>query len=542
MKLRFKFLFISILMIVLGGPVFAQVKRSVDLELEVVEGATAYEIELYSTRTKKKTTFKMKEPRWQANIRNGNYTMRLRSYDTRGVPGPWSESSDFAILLPGPQLQSPIADTVIKTDENNEFKIELKWTAITGAEKYELVIIPDVGEKIIEIVDENKIKTKLPVAKSYTWTARAYVGEEKGEPSKSETFTLIGKKISKPEVEKPTDIFVDVVKWEKPDFADKYKYALSHKTDDGKWAVMDAKAETANTSVMIPVEFPGGRYKLSVKAFGQKREDSSTSSIEFDVYVGNRAPAAIEDAKLRASLDYPKSYYFIASLLLTFINYESTYNTSAGDTQLGTRFDGAWSGTGRLGVGYISPKSNIGLVGILDYSGVDVDVDESAKESIETQNYGSFEGHAIWRYTWGRNMLRASSGIFYRELPFMEQKNGLSTEISVENISYYGAHVGFDFWRPFTSRLGAQLNARYYMGLGASQMPENSDGGDINASMLQVGLLGSYKIYTDVIGFFGLVYKSENVSFAPKSNAVSGDEQTISSEGPFVNMHLEWGF
>src|SRR5437868_4889588 len=75
----------------------ANSQRSVELEIEAVDGASSYEIELISMQNKKVLNFKMKTPLWKAKVKPGLYEMRLRSYDSRGVPGEWSENEKFAV-------------------------------------------------------------------------------------------------------------------------------------------------------------------------------------------------------------------------------------------------------------------------------------------------------------------------------------------------------------------------------------------------------------------------------------------------------------
>lgn len=516
-------------------------KRQVSLELETVEGAISYEVELTSKSSGNTQTFKMKTPIWKAAIRPGEFTLRLRSYDSRGVPGVWSEQLPFVVKLPGPQLLAPIAETEIKTNEEKYYDTEFKWQTVQGTSKYRLEITPE-GQTtpITDTFSENQGKINLPVANRYTWKVIpiSKSGEEGESQETPGRFTLIGKALNTPTIEKPEDIWVQFVKWEKPDYAEKFTYILQRKDEAGAWQKVEMKENYLASEIPLDTQYPGGAYRLAVKAVGHLRDTSKVARIDFNVYKGDRSPAVVEDAKLRYSLEKPTPWYFVASYLITQINYLGE-NPNAGP---GARVNyNALGGTGRLGLGYITPKTDRGYLGLIDLSGFTV-----ADQNV---TYASAEAHYIWRYTWGRNMLRPSAGLFYKELVEAQDEDPFSPGVGqykMQKISYLGPHAGFDFWRPFTPKLGFQVNARVYYGAMGMSSP---NGRDQNAEVsFQLGLMGSYKIKPNIIGFMGWAHRSDRASYestpsdGTTSLAPAGSNQVIQIDGDYFNLLLEWGF
>ena len=518
----------------------ASSKRQIHLEFEEIEGASSYELELTSARTKKSQLFKMKTAKWSAEIKPGNYELKIRSVDKRGVPGEWSEGQPFVVKLPGPVIQYPTAQLEIKTNEEDKYDLPLKWESIPGINQYRVDITnTDNKNKFTESFGENHGTLTLPVAHNYSVlvTPIADNGQEGEAQDQPITFSLIGKKIHPPEIEKPEDIWVTELKWEKPEYTENYSYVLQRRTDAKAWETVETQKNFGQENLKFGLDKQGGHYRLAVKAEGRLRETSNFAIREFDVYSGDRSPASVEEAKLRYSLEKPTPWYFVASYLLTNVSYLGVNPEVPSSSHL--RYT-ALGGTGRLGLGYIPPNKNLGFLGLVDLSGFTIE--------NKNQTYASAELHAVWRYTQGRNLLRASSGLFYKEL--VESKKIDTTPTSSyfthAKIAYAGPHAGFDFWRPFSPKLGLQLNARIYTSLVGITTP---NGRKISPEIFyQLGFLGSYKIKPEVTGFLGWAYRLDKATYESSptgsngSQAPSGSTQQVQIEGNYLNLLLEWGF
>lgn len=510
-------------------------KRSIAIELEEVEGATTYEIQLISNSSGKSSSFKMKKPEWTAQIKPGEYKFKLRSFDSRNVPGPWSEEVPLVIKTVGPDLIFPEPDARVLTKTKDQYELEFKWEGIPNAKSYRLEVLP-VGseEKLIRDFDENTGKIELPVAKSYTWTVRAISksGIEGEAQEKPGSFSLIGDVLDTPEIERPEDIYVESIKWTKPEYAEQISYVLSKQNGDKKWEKIESDLNSDKTEIPFDTKLPGGRYRLAVQAEGQLREKSKVAKIDFEVYKGDRSPASIQEVKLRDSLEKPTRWYFIASWMLSNIEYTGIDGSRGNQTSQYNTF----GGTGRLGLGYINEKRGRGLFGIFDLSGYTINGD--------VVNWAAAELHYVWKKSWGRNLFRPSAGIFYKELKETTALGPNRDTYKHELISYGGPHLGFEFWQPVTSKLGWQVNARMYYGMFDIDTPANSQQSPQTSE--QIGFMGSYRLSQKMMGFVGLTHRTDRAVYkttGPAEGAtVTGPNQEIEISGSYLNFLLEWAF
>lgn len=537
MKLGFLFLFLTLMG---AGELFAaDFRRTVDLEWEPVDGSPYYEIEvskhLGGGKKKDPQIFKVPKAAWNGKLKPGQYEMRLRSFDSRYVPGDWSEPSAFWVKLPAPVQTAPAMDFEYKAPDADETDVDFAWEAVNGADKYKIEIkaIRSPWTKT-KVVKDTKTSISVPVAEAFLWRVSALLpDDEEGDAGENwRKFTIVGKSLETPKIAVPSTEFVRELTWDKSEFADKYEFKILHQGEGG-WKQVE-EGVTKKSEVKFKQKYKGGQYRLVVKALAPARAPSQESVIEFNVYNGDRSPAAVKEAQMREAIEKPTNWYSIFSYFLTKINYVGV-NKEVGQQ---SKYD-AVGGTGRIGIGYVLPKSNWGFFGIADMSGF----------VIGTQNFtfASGELHGVWRtYLGTRTQLRATGGLFYKELPETIPQG--SNTYSMSKVSGIGPHIGFDLWQPVSMKLGLQLNARvYYNAVGAS-IP-NGQAYVPNVSY-QAGLLGSLKLSRDVTGFAGYAYRLDNMGYNARvdrsstnpSNANAGDINTVSITGHYMNFLLELGF
>lgn len=558
------------------GPARAQediAKRSISLSWEEIPDSTSYDLELTRVLpdgTKRKPMlFKSKSNEWSGKIPPGTYEMRLRAIDDRSVPGDWSEASRIPVKLPAPTMDAakPAANAQLKVGEDIEAMIPFEWAPIPGAKKYKVEVFADDGkvapannvpadgenadsearspaaeapvEKAEPIATETFEKTsgsiKLPVAKSYKWRVIGISSEDVvgDEPAEGVPISVIGKKLAVPEVPKPDSKFVTKIGWKGSEYAQKYDYVLTRKDRGGRWEVLEKKNQTEATEIQLDPKRPGGTYKLQVKAYGALRESSPTKVIEFPVYEGLRTPAAIETAMLREAMEKDFDRYFIATYLLSNLDYVGR------NKEFGAKADyQALAGTGRLGYGYM-PKGKWGMLATLDMGGV----------IINGKNYtfAAAEMQAIWRrYISQATQWRVSGGWFLRQIP--EARGFTKENVDITNIGQMGPTLGTQFWHSISYKLGVQLNLQSNMAMMKMSTPS---GGDLVPSLsYQLGLLFSYRLKENMTGFAGLAqrkdlakYKAKPYAGGSEQNfAASGDVNEVTMTGNYLNLYLEWGF
>ena len=514
--------------------------KKLTIEWEEVVGSHSYEVEVFqildASDVKKVGLFQMQNTAWDADLSPGKYQFRIRSLDIRGVPGTWGAFTVFTVSPPPPDLLSPKNDDKIQTEQEDKFAVNFSWTPVKGASSYKLEIFQDEESSPLRFdVTNTKYSQSLPVAKSYRWQVSSMDADKKlGDPVKNQfSFSLFGKKLENPEIEIPESEFATRIQWKKPKKTELFSYSLSRKRSNGSWELLEKNLNYKSNFLEINPKHPGGTFQLKLKANAKLRPSSDIQTMEFPVYAGERTPKAIETAKLRKALERDKENYFIATYLVSSLNY-------AGDNkETGNRV--AYSvlgGTGRLGYGYM-PKTKWGFLTILDHGGVNL------KQKIYT--YSSIEAYGVWRrYLSQATQLRIFSGLFIKETP--EATTLDLTEVSVKKVQHLGPVLGLQFWTSFNYKYGFQFNFQLNESLLKLSTPNGKD--LVPSATYQIGAMGSYKLKENLTGFAGLAYRVDRVVY--KSKAYSGDSEinfanegdinSVLMTGTYLNLYAEWGF
>jgi hypothetical protein len=530
------------MLVCVGAPLAHAQKRDAELEWEAIPDVASYEIEVTAllVPNSKPLLFKTRKPSWHGRLKFGKYSLRIRIYDSRGVPSLWGEASEFWVRVLAPVKQSPKQNVVFQSKSPETENVKFSWSPVEGAENYKLEIKDTTNNSVIltKSLPETSFEMLLPVTRSYTWTVTSIMTQE--EPGEADatpwSFTVRGAKLDKPEVLDPETDFVRELSWTAPPKTENYTYSLERSAGRGKWKVFEKKTAFTGTRIPFNEKYPGGRYRLKVQGYANLRPNSDIELIEFNVRDGDRSEEAANLARLRESLEQPSNFYFISSYFVTRIQYEGVVKERA----TAVSFD-AIGGTGRLGLGYVFPKTPWSTFAIVDLSGFNI--------RGQTSTFASAEAHVVWRRHWNVSLLRASGGLFYKELP---EASGYATagtgDVSVSKLTNIGPHVGFEFLHPFTYKIGLQLNARGYFGVFGST--PNGEALKPQASY-QLSILGSYRLAREVVGFAGYSYRQDNGAYAAKpgdSNvpgsgaARAGDENSISITGHYLNLALEYAF
>lgn len=233
------------------------------------------------------------------------------------------------------------------------------------------------------------------------------------------------------------------------------------------------------------------------------------------------------------SIEKPSNWYFIASYLLTSMDYMNA-NKETNDVKFN-----AVGGTGRLGAGYILPERPWGVFGVVDLSGFNID--------NKNYTFASSEFHGVWRKFFGTTQLRAGGGLFYKELPETSSHNGT---FETKKVGMLGPHGGLEVWKPLTPKYGIQANGRLYVNMLGVSTPNGE--GLVPTMSYQFGLMGTMRLKRNMTGFAGYSYRIDNASYKAKaadptdvnfaSVAAPGDVNSIRLTGHYLNFILEVGF
>lgn len=515
--------------------------KELTIEWEPVEGSQSYEIEvqgLSETGFVPLGMFKVSSTQWSSSLNPGKYQFRIRGLDSRGVPGLWGEYFPFLVTVPPPVLFTPKDKLEIKSEEIEEENVEFTWKPVKGATAYVLEIFPEkAGDAAIFRVEvpEPKTEVKLPVGKRYRWHVYSIdIQKSAGDPVKVQfNFSLYGKKLEAPVLNKLESEFINKISWSKPKGATQFSYLLLRKNEKEQWEVLEKKSDFDKTTLDINSKYRGGSYRLKILAAGILRPSSETKTFDFPVFDGKRTPQVMEVAKLRRAMERDRDHYLIASYLISSLNYTGD-NKETGNRIVYT----VLGGTGRLGYGYM-PKSRWGWTVIADFSGI----------SLRNQNYtfASVELTAIWRrYLGVSSQLRVFSGLFAREIP--EAKGFNREELTVKNIRQMGPLLGLQYWTSFNYKYGMQINAQANMAMLKLATPNGMP--IVPTTTLQLGVMGSYKVKENLTGFAGIAYRVDKSSYKAKpysggsdlNFANEGDVNEVTMAGTYFNLYAEWGF
>lgn len=519
----------------------APYRRLVNFEWEAIEGATSYEIQLIQSKEDDKETgkgktfnFKVKEAAWNGRLTPGKYMMKLRSRDYRGVPGEWSTPSEFNVGLEAVSLKSPAPNAKINSKEDDTTKMVLEWSPVGGADQYQVTITSEDGKtQISETLSDTNFKADLPVASNYTWKVSALNKEGfQSDATAVGQFSIVGKALENPKIEKPESEFVRQIKWNRPDHASQFDvFVLKLNTELKKWEKFKVIENTQDDTLAFDDSWPGGKYQVAIRAKGDMRSSSTLVKETFSVRHGDRSPAAEYTALMRKSIDRVSGWYGVASYLLTEMQFQGVNpekNSSVAYSAIG--------GTGRLGLGWFNPNTPWGFLSVIDLSGFTF--------NGKTQTFASAEINAVYRKNMGdRGEFRIQMGPYYKELPetvgdpFSRQSQDLK-------ITSAGPHIGAEYWFSLTPKLGIQINAHAYMSLMKVSTP---NGEPLYPELsTQFGFLGSYRITPTFTGLVGYARREDKMSYNAVPNAgnfaVDGDVNKSTIVGNYLNFFAEWAF
>jgi hypothetical protein len=529
MMYRFSLLFFVLFALSVPARSAEEFRRSIALSWEPISDATSYEVVITKSGSKEPQNYIAINPEWRGGLPLGRYSFKVRGRDARKVPGEWSEASDFAVTLENVKGPSPTAGAKIQSSDTDHTSIDLKWSTLPGAKSYAWEVRNEKNEIVKSgKTEDTSVSVQLDVAANYHWSVRGIALEGFDSPGDTiSEFTVIGARLDQPSLIKPDTPYVRSVKWEPAKLASQYEY-IYYRWDSSqkKWVTQEHRT-IDRPEASFSQEFKGGRYRIQVRALAPLRKSSTAAEVKFDAALGDRSPAAEEHAMVMESIDHTTGYFAVLSYLITGISYTGNNSDHISDTTLSptANFQSAIGGTGRVGLGYLSPKSTWGFLGIADYGGISI--------ANTVVNFGSLEANAVRRNLLGSSgELRQMLGLFYKEYPNIIPNSDGSFNKGV--VSTLGPHYGIEYWYALNRKLGFQVNGHGYLNALTGSTP---NGNPVTTSLsYQLGFLASYRLGEAMTGLMGYAFRTDAVSY--KSS--NGPTDTISMTGNYLNLVLEW--
>lgn len=536
--IRYLLIFFSLMFLFVAEVGFAApYRRLVNFEWDAIEGATSYEIELQQAKEKgdgKIFKFKTSTAAWNGRLSAGKYIMKLRSHDYRGVPGEWSAPSDFNVGLEAVVLKSPLPQTQINSKDELTEEVNFDWAPVGGADSYRFELTSEDGKTSVhENIKDTSFKTKIPVAMNYTWKVSATntEGLESDAVAVSQ-FSILGKVLNSPKLQKPETEFVREVKWDHPVHTTNYDvFLFKYSIENKKWEKFKTMENVQGDTLSFDPAWPGGKYQIAVRAKSSLRPSSTLSKETFKVHSGDRSPAAEYVTLVRSSIERMSGWYAIGSYLITEMKFAGS-NPEKNSTVAYS----AVGGTARFGLGWFNPNTPWGFLSIIDMSGF------TFKGS--TRTFASVEMNAIYKKPVGdRGEARFQIGPYYKELP--ETVGDIFSGASQDfTISAAGPHLGAEYWYSLTPKFGIQVNAHIYTSLLKVSTP---NGEPLTPTLsTQFGFLGSYRFTNSLTGLAGYARREDKLSYkaVPSSSnfASPGDVNESTIVGNYLNLFAEWSF
>lgn len=505
--------------------------RDLSLEWDAIPGASSYDVEITSKalNTAKPQTFTSTEALWKGKLVPGYYTMRVRAKDRRQVPGDWSEATELTVLLEPPQSKTLKKEEKIEAKEAETTPFKFQWQAVSGADEYELKIETASGKLLQDLkIKDVAVEISLPVAETIKWTLQAQnqIGLVSEAPLQGQ-LEIWGPELATPEINKPSNDFVRSLEWTRPDYTQTYTYLIQALDKDSKkWKNLETKKDFPDSQTKFPSSWPGGSYKISVKATANLRKSSKTTSLQFTARDGDRSEGAEYSALLRQSIARTTGWFVVASYLVTAMQYKGTNADNDGAAPLQVELPNNFGGTGRLGAGWLSDRSPWGFLGIVDLSGFIVDG--------RNPTFASSEMNLVRRKMIGKTgEFRQHFGAFYKEVPEIIARD-LTGIDRIDKIVALGPHYGAEYWWAMSPKLGLQANAHLYSSLITVKTPTGSP---VAPSLsYQIGMLGSYRLGERATGLMGYAYRQDAQSY----NSKSGRTNSVNITGHYFNLFLEW--
>ncbi len=514
-------------------------KKVISFEWDPVVGAKRYQVQFTNQKNNAElvTDFFTETNTYTGPIPPGIYKMKLRSLDTRNVPGVWSEEVAFPVLLDKVDVVQPSQKAMELKSLNSETdEVSFEWKEVLGADKYSIKIRDaETNTEILEqTVVDLKLVVSLPVGKKYIWSVVALDSADlHSEAETTGEITFYGKKLDKPIISAPETEFVREISWAQEPLVQTHSIELQkYVTSTKKWQRLVQDSNFVGSKIVIDPKWPGGNYRVMVQSIAKLRPSSDKSVLNFKVKTGDRSPTAEYTYVLKKSIDRINGWYGIASWFVSMINYSSSYKG------LNPKYS-ILGGTGRLGAGWFKEGNPWGFSGVVDISGFLKD--EANKSSFI---YNSMYLDGIYRTTVrSTDEFRIKAGAFYKEVPqtladigeistyFNSNNRSLSgfKGTNNQNVSMVGPHLGLEYWFSLTPKLGLQVNSNWFYSMSAVKLPNNGKGFVPSVSD-EYGVLGSYKISQKFTGLLGLTYKKDQVKYKDESTTTAFNLPSANTE------------
>ena len=500
-------------------------KRVVQLDLQKVEDSKAIEIEIKNILNGTVQVYKTESDEWSQELDSGIYELRTRSVDGRGVGGVWSEGVSLPVQLDSPLINSNAWSEAVPCANPFQCEFDIAWSAVDKSSSYEVEVYEGGTLFRTEKVSQSNLKLILPSNRTFQFAVKA-ISEGHPELSAgsqlSKNVHFVGSALLSPKLREPVDDLIPEVQWEVSPGATAYEYEVMA-WESETWKLKLTEKKSALTSAPIDPSWPGGRYKIRVRAMAESATSSEFSEQMFFLRMIDRSPPHVEVLRAKQVIEYPTSRYLDMGYDLVYLQYSSDIY----ENQSHSSFSSIGSSLA-LGAGYVpndqwSAGTNFGL-GFFKMSG-------------QSFNPVSLDLLAKYRFDLRpKTQLQYGLGFFYDELPAVQ---GLATNSAlIDKVSIAGPRVLLQavqtisgFWAIHFA-VSSDYDLLKIAGPGGALVPTYSS---------QLDLSAHYWINYRLRTVFGLRKKSQSVLYQSGAQASSSTNR-ITEDSTGLSLQFNWSF
>jgi hypothetical protein len=264
--------------------------KTVELEWDAVETAGGYEVKLSPENGSTPLLFEVPENHFSKAVPIGNYVlqMRTKSKDGRDT-SEWSPPVPLAVVARELTPIKPTDNSELDGSTKPKVSVDFEWSAVENAREYKISVWSDEkkDQPYVFTTKATQKRLDVPTAQIYHWKVEfeskdsvAYQQEPK-----VFTFTLLGNRLTRPEINEASLNCKDLLSWTESDGAETYSAELHFKfvdkDGDQKENWQSVKKQSKADAFMACPKLKPGAYKLEVVAKGRRRSPSEPAVREF---------------------------------------------------------------------------------------------------------------------------------------------------------------------------------------------------------------------------------------------------------------------
>ncbi|MCB9092204.1 MAG: hypothetical protein H6621_00615 [Halobacteriovoraceae bacterium] len=455
----------------------AQASKWIDLSWDEVEGAKFYEIEINNIRKGKRFpigVFQSDNATYKKKVKPGLYQLRIRTVDSRGVPGGWSDYMKFTVDVSEIERFRPLDKEKIPNVGNAlEEEVDFVWEKIEGITSF-YIIIYDAENKPIhkKRIKGNSYKYKMKTSQKYSWELHPYIDGKLVKNSNRWSFALLGQALKPPsiELEEKDNHFEFTFLHNEDDVT--YDFQLFRKKKDQYQQIDEKLKIKKNTHSVLKKKIRPGKYRADVIA---EKSDSTVSYPGQLEFLWDNDEIEILGTTKGDERQGKNWKVEIKGSLINF-QYESTINELNGKSSQ----DIPAFSFGVL-VGYETRLGEFGL----SLENADL---TSSGEDYSDQLISLY--YNFWRPQWGGLKFELGTGLFFRDSFFI--RSGIGTDnfsntfpIRENNsVSYEGVLLSMGLGYQFFEKWELRGTTYFYWTLS----------GDVSADYYKIHEVGMFKL------------------------------------------------